>query len=374
MKASVRETVFIIPIFYIVSVFMLDKEDLEGIREHGCGMCGRLSCTTYGMSGDDTCPFHSPDWNPVRIERVSRAMVEKGRTGPVERDVSPCSENTRVTLETVMEDPLMRGSSAAFEPHTMGTLLRSSALSEVKWSEELGYGKCILEGDTSLLIQSKGKIVIRRALHKEGALSWYGHLRDLILPSIFLSDSGITLHESIWANTHPNWGRHDIKTVRGMYRGLLNGIYGDLSADRDRTISGYCEEYVRMSPPVSELMESVLAGDEKGSNGSIGEKYAKVQRSLGMLTSSLKEKTVRPEVYMGEASLHLHLMAAISYLQRFADGGYELDDELKDLLLRSTHKSDHLGDIMSVLSDRGPDGGVYLLFGAVRLIAPPLQP
>ncbi len=107
------------------------------------------------------------------------ARREKARV----KEVSPCSEYTRYTVEGVMKDP-WSDLSARFHAETLGTLLSNSSFNGPRWSDKLGYGIAVIGEDTRVHIHQNGKFIIRRALDREHAQRSYGSIRILYHPAL----------------------------------------------------------------------------------------------------------------------------------------------------------------------------------------------
>lgn len=105
------------------------------------------------------------------------------------KEVSPCSEYTRYTVEGVFKDP-WSDLSARFDVETMGILFSNSCFHEPKWSERLGYGMAVIGEDTRLHLHRNGKYIIRRAIDREQAERSYRLVTSLLRPVLIDDRSG----------------------------------------------------------------------------------------------------------------------------------------------------------------------------------------
>lgn len=110
------------------------------------------------------------------------------RLEPKTKDVSPCSEYTRYTVEGVLKDPRSRF-SAILDVNSLGPIFINSTLKDPKWSSRLGYGMAVVGEDTRIHIHRNGKYIIRRALDREHAESTYKIIVQMMKPVLFDADS-----------------------------------------------------------------------------------------------------------------------------------------------------------------------------------------
>ena len=171
----------------------------SSLRSHSCGICASPNCISHTLRRAGTCPFERTDdeWNAVSMNEATSDLLERGRIKPSMREISPCSEYTRFTMEGVLADPLLPEKNAVFDPITLGESFKVSRFSSKKWSEPLSYGMAVDREDTRIHIQGKGKIIIRRAMDKEHAVSLYNEIADIMWPSLLDSTSGMTVSETI---------------------------------------------------------------------------------------------------------------------------------------------------------------------------------
>ncbi|MDG6225082.1 MAG: hypothetical protein QCI82_06170 [Candidatus Thermoplasmatota archaeon] len=171
----------------------------SAIRSHSCGICGSPNCISHTLRRAGTCPFEDTDheWNALSMNEATLDLLERGRTKPSMKEISPCSEYTRFTMEGVLEDPLLPDKNAVFDPITLGESFKASRFSSKKWSEPLSYGMAVDREDTRIHLHGKGKIIIRRAIDRDHAVSLFNEIADLMWPSLLDSTSGMTLSETI---------------------------------------------------------------------------------------------------------------------------------------------------------------------------------
>lgn len=100
------------------------------------------------------------------------------------REVSPCSEYTRYTVEGILKHP-GSGLSVLTDVHSLGPIFMNSGMKNAKWSDRLGYGIAVAGEDTRVHLHANGKFVIRRALNREHAEELYKTLVHLVKPSLY---------------------------------------------------------------------------------------------------------------------------------------------------------------------------------------------
>jgi hypothetical protein len=102
---------------------------------------------------------------------------------PRVKDVTPCSEYTRYTVEGILKDPRSE-LSALMDVEALGPIFVNSDLKDPKWSPMLGYGMAVVGEDTRIHIHRNGKYIIRRALDREHAESTYKKIVNLVRPAL----------------------------------------------------------------------------------------------------------------------------------------------------------------------------------------------
>jgi hypothetical protein len=105
------------------------------------------------------------------------------------KEVSPCSEYTRYTVEGILKDP-WSDLSARFDVETLGILFANSSFHDPRWSDRLGYGMAVIGEDTRVHLHQNGKYIIRRALDREHAEISYKLITGLLRPVLFDDPSG----------------------------------------------------------------------------------------------------------------------------------------------------------------------------------------
>jgi hypothetical protein len=172
------------------------------------------------------------------------------RVVPKKKDVSPCSEYTRYTVEGILKDPRSE-LSALLDVHSMGPIFKYSSFKDPKWSEKLGYGMAVVGEDTRVHIHRNGKYIIRRALDREHAEDTYKTIVNMMRPAIFDEQQDrfmwdlvreITLDESVPVGIEEmlKWPGDEVdlkevvlgirKGASGMDKELLSGIRNDIIA------------------------------------------------------------------------------------------------------------------------------------------------
>ncbi|MBN1390424.1 MAG: hypothetical protein JXA22_07270 [Candidatus Thermoplasmatota archaeon] len=122
--------------------------------------------------------FHWYDEGPRKSDRMEA----------MSKEVSPCSEYTRYTVEGVLNGPLST-LSVLMDVHALGTIFKNSGMKDAKWSDRLGYGMAVIGEDTRIHLHVNGKYVIRRAKDREHAETSYRTLVNLIRPTLYDEDS-----------------------------------------------------------------------------------------------------------------------------------------------------------------------------------------
>ncbi len=237
------------------------KEDQESLKEHNCGFCGKTSCIAYGISQDGSCPFDRKGSQNRRgeMKREIHRRFQRSRTSHAPKEITPCSEYTRFTLEAVVEDPNEPGKNALFESHSMGTLFRSGNYEDIKWSEKLGYGMAVVDDDVKLMVHSRGKMVIRRAFDRDYAEAHFLGMKTMMLPSIYCTITGQTLWEMLV-------GEH------------LSGS-GVFKADRSNVFDQCQLSIISTISMVGDGLEQVMSGYTK-ENGTTGDRMRKAIKEI----------------------------------------------------------------------------------------------
>jgi hypothetical protein len=109
------------------------------------------------------------------------------RLEPKVKDVTPCSEYTRYTVEGILKDPRSE-LSAVIDVEALGPIFLNSNLKDPKWSTRLGYGIAVEGEDTRIHIHRNGKYIIRRALDRQHAESTYVKIVNMIKPTLYDSN------------------------------------------------------------------------------------------------------------------------------------------------------------------------------------------
>ncbi len=304
------------------------KEDLEFLKEHNCGFCGKTSCIAYGISPDGSCPFdregshnHSKD-----IKREIYRRFQRSRTSHVPKEITPCSEYSRFTLETVVEDPNEPGKNAIFEPHSMGILFNSGNYADIKWSEKLGYGMAVMDDNVKLMVHTKGKMVIRRALDRDYAEAHFLGLKTLILPSIYCTITGQTLWEMlVWANLVGS-GVFDSGRMED-FDNCRSSIISRITLESDgveHVMNGYSEENERTGTRMRNAIKKLLSANENKADGlsdllkdlHIGIENRSKEISRDLLVSGPVERGE----FVGRSSFLLSALRSLDGLSEWVEG------------------------------------------------------
>ncbi|MBN1539998.1 MAG: hypothetical protein JW939_07625 [Candidatus Thermoplasmatota archaeon] len=119
------------------------------------------------------------------------------------REVSPCSEYTRYTVEGILRHP---GSelSVLMDVHCLGPIFMNSGMKNAKWSDRLGYGMAVAGEDTRVHLHGNGKFIIRRASNREHAEELYKTLVHLVKPALYEPGTGRYLWDLIRSSSLDN--------------------------------------------------------------------------------------------------------------------------------------------------------------------------
>lgn len=115
-------------------------------------------------------------------------MDTGGRIEAREKELSPCSEYTRYTVEGVLKDPYSE-LSVLLDRLVMEFLFKNSALKAPKWSEALGYGMAMTGEETRIHVYKNGKFIIRRAADRKDAERSFNRISSILWPAVFSSRS-----------------------------------------------------------------------------------------------------------------------------------------------------------------------------------------
>ncbi len=304
------------------------KEDLEFLKEHNCGFCGKTSCIAYGISPDGSCPFDR-EGSKNRCEDLKKEIhrrFKRSRTSPVPKEITPCSEYTRFTLETVVEDPNETGKNAIFESHSMGILFNSGNYEDIKWSEKLGYGMAVVDDDVKLMVHTNGKMVIRRAFDRDYAEAHFIGLKTLILPSIYCTITGQTLWEMLVGAHLVGTGVFDpgcTKDSEQCRSSILSRITLE-SRGLENVMSGYTEENGTTGARMRDAIKDLLSLKETSSE-SIIELLRDLHNVVGNRLKEISRKLfgfdpVEKGEFLGRSSFLLSAMRSLDGLSEWMKG------------------------------------------------------
>lgn len=202
-------------------------------------------------------------WIHVRSkERPDPSKREKA----ISKEVSPCSEYTRYTVEGRMKDPESE-MSVILDPRAIGPLFLSAPFNGPKWSKALGYGMAMIGEDTRVHLHLNGKYIIRRALDRDHALSSHRMLLEIARPALFSSSRNSYLWEDV---------RDMALDVEGFDREETGILITDPDIDIDRNSflenarKGFLEAYERFGnvidvlEPSDDPNELAIIEDEDG--------------------------------------------------------------------------------------------------------------
>lgn len=135
-----------------------------------------------------------------------------GRSESRVKEVSPCSEYTRYTVEGVLKDP-RSDLSVVLDVDAMGPIFTNSTLKDPKWSSKLGYGMAGVGEDTRIHIHRNGKFIVRRARDREHAESMYQLIVHMMKPALYDELTGRFLWDIIRERTIDNSDLEDISPL-----------------------------------------------------------------------------------------------------------------------------------------------------------------
>lgn len=227
------------------------------------------------------------------------------------RDVSPCSEYTRYTMEGTLKDPFS-DLAVLLDIPALGTLFMNGPFIEPRWSQALGYGLAIIEEDTRVHLYRSGKFVVRRARDKEHVEACYRRICDMVRPAIVLSGTGLLFYEAVALSRHfiDAGFEEEILTV-------LKWPEVGLKAQKDLElfIDGPEGTRERLRELVLNSIRSLLSGgtDSKGTDQPILERArGEVISSMG---SSMKELKGNGPLMSSTASIHLSALRSLEMIK-----------------------------------------------------------
>ena len=118
------------------------------------------------------------------------------------KEVSPCNESRKFTVEGVLRDPEDPGKSAVLEAWSLGRTLSVMHFSDFKWSSSLGYAMGTLETGTRIHLHCRGKTVIRKAETKDDADDVFKWITSISKPSVICFENGTPLWEVLFLAYH----------------------------------------------------------------------------------------------------------------------------------------------------------------------------
>ncbi|MCK5773856.1 MAG: hypothetical protein KAH57_08720 [Thermoplasmata archaeon] len=303
------------------------KEERESLKEHNCGFCGKTSCIAYGISPDGSCPFDR-EGSQNRREELKKEIhrrFKRSRTSPIPKEITPCSEYTRFTLETVVEDPNEPGKNAIFESRSMGTLFKSGDYKEIKWSDKLGYGMAVVDDEVKLMVHTKGKMVIRRALDRDYAEVHFLAMKSLILPSMYCAITGQTLWE-ILVGAHlaetgvfpePSDDPHKCRSS------ILTRIALE-SSDIEHVMRGYSNENQTTGRTMRDVIKELLSGDRTDAEETshlLKDLHLVIEERLKEISRHLLDSgTIERGEFVGRSSFLLSASRSLEGLSEWAEG------------------------------------------------------
>ncbi len=337
------------------------KEERESLKEHNCGFCGKTSCIAYGISPNGSCPFDR-EGSQIRREELQKEIhrrFKRSRTSPIPKEITPCSEYTRFTLETVVEDPNEPGKNAIFESRSMGTLFNSGDYKDIKWSDKLGYGMAVVDDEVKLMVHTKGKMVIRRALDRDYAEVHFLALKALILPSMYCAITGQTLWEILV-------GVHLVQT--GIFSGpsydhdecsssILSRISLE-SSDVEHVMNGYSKENETTGKMMRKAINDQFSGDGTDADEISDlsrELYLRIEGRLKEIAKPLLSSgTVERGEFVGRSSFLLSASRSLEGLSEWAEdlenSGTSLPTANAEMILRPWDGSGGMDGVVEKLS------------------------
>jgi hypothetical protein len=125
--------------------------------------------------------FMADEWRKLRtpIRPDPTGLVPAGQ-----KEISPCSEYTRFTVEGRFPGPGSR-MNVLMESDLLGMMFVNGPFASPRWSHKLGYGMAVIGIDTRVHLYSNGKYVIRRALDRDHASRCLSLLASVCRPAVY---------------------------------------------------------------------------------------------------------------------------------------------------------------------------------------------
>jgi hypothetical protein len=119
-----------------------------------------------------------------------------GRQPSSSKEISPCSEYTRYTVEGRFPGP-SSDLASIIDNDSIGMIFLAGPFIDPRWSAKLGYGMAVIGEDTRIHLHGNGKYVIRRAMDREHAERCLDLLRAICRPVVFSTAEGRFLWEML---------------------------------------------------------------------------------------------------------------------------------------------------------------------------------
>lgn len=183
-----------------------------------------------------------------RMVKAPNRPEPVGLVPAVEKEISPCSEYTRFTVEGRFPGP---GSNmnAVLDGEVLGKMFSNGPFKNPRWSSKLGYGMAVIDEDTRVHLHSNGKYIIRRAMDKDHALKCQTLLAAITRPAVYST----SMDSFIWEKVRDlSLG---VEEVNPESISLVNWQLEDGENIGDTALASFNEMNGKYGRKIDELME-----------------------------------------------------------------------------------------------------------------------
>ncbi|MCU0798231.1 MAG: hypothetical protein MUC62_00975 [Candidatus Thermoplasmatota archaeon] len=284
---------------------------------------------------------------------IDRLTFERGHIpGPSKRekaairDVSPCSEYTRYTMEGTLKDPFS-DLAVLLDIPALGTLFINGPFLEPRWSPALGYGLAVIEDDTRIHLYRSGKFVIRRARDRDHVEACYRLVCDLVRPALVLPGPGLLFYEAAALQRH--------FSEAGSEDHLINAVlWPDTGHGTDGELRTFMEgpEGVRKSVRglVLPFIRSLLSCSADGKGMGVLPIDAAKDEVISSMRASMKGLKDESKMMSSSAIIHLSALRSLDLIGE-AHTYFLTDTDLQRSTLELLNSMDKGHDLGAVLTD-----------------------
>ncbi len=340
----------------------------ELLPKFDCGLCGNPRCMTFARKlilnaqKPLECQFLEIDKRKNIEDIIAEPEMEPKRRHPNEDEemieISPCTENGFVTLETQLRSKIMVRDlfSDFFDQYQLCiSLSEVDDFESMNCSSKMGYALVENKGKRTHVFKT-GRIIMRRADDRNDALHTLGHISRMLMPARLCSCQN---------------------TLVDCFGGACdNCVHGECAALIDATDAE--KEYQKKGHTIGELLKEM---DEKGNEklkdnfsliGNIASELRKIKDDIGGQDNMEKDTYIKPteelvarisrncmEVLRGESDLKETVVALAQYgiardLIRARDGLLSIEEPGESEMFKKATKI--LFDAYSSFENRDMEG------------------